>query len=224
MIYMTFRDAINDYMATNGLGLPFSEALPEGFEDMPADVVSTALQNFAESAPMNVADTLSPVVSQLSSVPLEPGEVEGAEEIAAILDDGGDVFEVLDNANFDTTDLVASLDDGEVPDFFDLGDVDFNEVAEQGLGQLEELADDLDTPTFGEGDDLVEELEVVDSLPLPDSEDLEEVASEAPAALEDLSEGIEEFDAVDADVLSTLTDVQSPADDGEVPPGFDDVE
>ncbi len=173
---------------------------------------------------MDVADTLSPVVSQLSPVPLEPGEVDGAEEIAAILDEGGDVFEVLDNAEFDTTGLIASLADGELDDF-DLGDVDFDEVAEQGLGQLEELASDLDTPTFGEGDDLPEALEVVESLPLPDGEEIEAVTSEAPAALEDLSEGIEEFEAVDGDLLSNLGDVgQREVEPEDVPEGFDELD
>jgi hypothetical protein len=94
---VTLRDAINAVLDGRDLGTDPSTVLRQhGLDDLPAEAFSSALLHFAERAPMGVADALAPIVARISPVPFELDDLHPS-EADAVLDDGGDVFDLLTN-------------------------------------------------------------------------------------------------------------------------------
>lgn len=191
---MTIRDAIEDMLANLDLGSDPAEVLADhGFEDVPAEVFSSALQHFAELAPMEIADALAPMVTRLSAVPFEDGDLPEASDVEAILADGGNVFELFEGLSVSSGDLSAALDDDDPRDLDDvLGDLDELPIEELSIGEslalVEEVASEgLDETTFGAGDDGPTD-EIAD-----DSSD-EEFGSTEEAVVEQVDEVIEQLD------------------------------
>ncbi len=195
---MTIRDAINEMLAGLELGTDPAEVLAEhGFEDLSPDAVSSAMVHFAEQAPLATADALAPIVTRVSPVPFEDGDLAPAPEADAILDSGGDVFSLLSEVGLDTADPSTGLDAVETA-------VDEVPDTDAALEEAQELVDDgvdAAAETFGVGDDNGVEVPGLDE----EVEDLLDTdAGELVDAAEDAVDG--GFDALDTQSFTDLFD------------------
>ncbi|MGF1595388.1 MAG: hypothetical protein ACFCVK_00395 [Acidimicrobiales bacterium] len=156
---MPLQDALKEWLAKADLGVSLEEIIDDhGYGDLPPETISTALQQFASQASLPVADALAPVVTRLSDVPFEPGDLPDAPEIDAALADGRGVYDLLEGISVDGSDLGAEFDDADPVDFDDiLGD--FDELDEFGhapgpvAADPTDTGDDGDDSPFGSGDE-----------------------------------------------------------------------
>ncbi|MEZ5407564.1 MAG: hypothetical protein R2761_06030 [Acidimicrobiales bacterium] len=136
---MSFREMIDAMLSAHGAGIDPATVLEQhGMGDLPPDALSSALLHFAERAPLDVADTLAPVVTRFSPVPFEPDDLPASpmdHAIDQVIDQGGDVFAVLAEVDLSTPpDLGGHLGDGDPGDFDHDGDLDDHH---HGLGDLD---------------------------------------------------------------------------------------
>ena len=216
---MTLRDAIN------GIGQgksPADELADHGFGDLSPDALSSALVHFVERAPMEMADALAPIVTRVSPVPFNEGDLAPAPEADAIIESGGDALALLNEVGLADPDPGGEID--EVSSLID--------EAAAGLGQIEEATDPVETAeelsesTFGVGGEDVAEL--IDS---PELEDLENAIGQVDGgaiaqAIEEAEDAFaEELDGFDA---PSFTDAftQNASDEalGADPADFDDLD
>jgi hypothetical protein len=219
---MTLRHAIEDLLADLGSGADPRQVLAEhGFDDLPVEAFSSALVHFAESAPMDVADALAPLVTRLSPIPFAQGDLP-PDEAADALADGGDVFDLLAELeavavgyDADPSDLDVGHVQGEEPDH----GLDDGDGFDGGDTPTDDHGFDDGDHTFGAGETEAEATLHAGAAP-SDFDDvfdeLEEVTSEVGA--DDLAGLVEPTDhhEVDADDLHDL--LPSEADE----PGVDD--
>jgi hypothetical protein len=139
------RGAINEMLAGLGLGTDPAEVLAEfGFSDVPPDAIASALVHYAETADLELADALAPIVTRVSDVPFEEGDLLPIDGDAP-LPESADVFALLDEIGLGGRDLAAVVDDGADPDDFD----DFDEVGDY----FDELAETVSPSTQVDDDD-----------------------------------------------------------------------
>jgi hypothetical protein len=151
---MSIRAALEDLLAGHGPDADPAAVLSEhGFEDLPPEALSSALLHFAEQAPIEVADALSPIVTRLSDVPFEDGDLTPHPGVDAILADGGSVFDLLDELGLSDEAPHADPSELDVED-----DFDHQTVVDEGHPHPDDDLnldhhDDHDDHTFGSGDD-----------------------------------------------------------------------
>lgn len=234
---MTIRHAIDQLLtgetaSGEATSDPASVLSEQGFDDVPSELFGTALVHFSDTAPIEQADALAPIVTRVSPVPLEESDlpaVDGAPlDLEAI--ENGDAFSL-----FQTVSPVAPT----VSDEADLADSTFDEtdeVDEAGHPNDAEVeaaneAVELDQPeseSFGQGSD--EELPSEDTPELDSTEldgmDLDELPPryEAGSYYEDdaLSGVNNDIDAEDGpDLFSVEFDETDQADEGTDPNDLD---
>ncbi len=191
---MTIRDAINEILAGLELGADPAEVLADhGFENISPEAFSTALTHFAELSPMETADALAPIVTRVSPVPFEAGDLPDAPDADAILAEGGDVFSLLSEVGIDgeLADIEADALDDAVDEAVGTV-VDASDVAADSVAEVA----DLDESTFGVGGDESTE----DAAPDFDAEaELGDIDPEAlvDQAAEQAGELVDGFDTAD---------------------------
>lgn len=193
---MTIREALQDLMEGRGELDPAAVLESYGLGDLPPDALETALGHFAERAPLDMADALSPLVTRLSDVPFADGDLPEAPDVEAMLADGDGVFELL-------ADVAGGVTDA------DPGDLDFDGVAD--VADAEDLGEAL-ADTFGTG-----EFAVASDEPTDDTDDAEgDYDFDSPATEPSAIDGIDDLDEV-ADIggglLDDLTEVVDGTDD-----------
>ncbi len=139
---MTIREVVEDLLAGRGGDLDPAAVLEGyGFGDLSPEALSTALSHFAERSPLEVADTLAPLVSRLSDVPFLEGDLPADATVESLLADGGEglleALSALDSSGLDTDDPTA-FDTG-----FDTALDGLTDAAGLGDGSLDEAADGL---------------------------------------------------------------------------------
>lgn len=187
---MTIRDAINEILSGLELGTDPAEVLADhGFENVSPEAFSSALAHFAEQAPLEVADALSPILSRVSPVPFEAGDLPDHPAADSLLDQGGDVFSLLTEVGLGGPDL-AGLGDDPGSELDDAVDGAFGEIVDEATGALDEAAElaDAAESTFGDGGEEAE--------PGPDADDGGTEADEASDLAEIGADALD--DAVDA--------------------------
>lgn len=158
---MTIRHAIDQLLtgetaSGEATSDPASVLSEQGFDDVPSELFGTALVHFSDTAPLEQADALAPVVTRVSPVPLEETDlpaVEGAEFDADAIENG-DAFSLFQSAAPIVPDVSdeADLADSTFDEVDHLDDV--NDVNQEIDGV--EAATDLDQPEsegFGQGSD-----------------------------------------------------------------------
>ncbi|MEM8924554.1 MAG: hypothetical protein AAGD35_13715 [Actinomycetota bacterium] len=207
---MTIREALEDLMAGRGVD-PAAVLDGYGFGDLPTDSLATALGHFADTAPIEVADALAPIVTRLSEVPFAEGDLPFSAEVDGLLGDGSGLLDALADLE------LPGLAEGSVdPSDFDVdGLTDVTDAADavgldaDGGSLMGGLAQDIGA-RFGLGDESpVEEAEqAFDELTDADLDDVREqaepyidqVAEAAPEVgglLDDLVEQLDLPDEVD---------------------------
>lgn len=195
---MTIREALQDLMEGRGELDPAAVLESYGLGDLPPDALETALGHFAERASLDVADTLSPLVSRLSDVPFGDGDLPSAPDVEAMVADGGGVFDLLAEVAGSTADA-------------DPGDLDFDGVTDAADG--DDLAEALGD-TFGSGEfDAPADDDAAES----DAADADYGDFGTPAA-DDLStvdgvDGLDDVADIDGGLLGDLTEVVDSGDD-----------
>lgn len=192
---MTIREALHDLMSGRSDLDPAAVLEGYGFDDLSPDALSTALGHFAETSPMDVADSLSPIVTRLSGVPFLDGDLPPAEDAEAVLASGGGVFELLEHIG-----TPGLTEDGNDPSDFDFGDArdELDDETDAG-GVLDETLEALDT--FGSGEHTqppAEEFEPDSYTPTGEGFELAP-PDEAPS--------IDEVEELTDDLLDQLVDV-----------------
>jgi hypothetical protein len=176
------RGAFNEMLAGLGLGTDPAEVLADhGFGDVPPDAIASALVHFAETADLELADALAPIVTRISDVPFEDGDLP-AIDTDAPLPDSSDVFAMLSEIGLGGRDLAALVDEESDPgDFDDLDEV-FDELSETiDDDQLAEVGEVDDESTYGAGNEVEEQVEEHDESDVD--------GSELGEAIDDLSGG-----------------------------------
>ena len=141
---MTYRDAIRALVAGNG-----PNGALAGFEDVSAEAFSSALLHFADRAPMPEADALAPILTRVSPIPFESGDLAPHPEADAILESGGDAFTLLsevglaDPAAADAN-VVGVLERVEDADASDQAGDDVEEESTFGIGDDDQRVEDLE--------------------------------------------------------------------------------
>lgn len=198
---MPIGDAIQEMLAGLELGTDPAEVLAEhGFEDLSPEAFSSALVHFAESAPLEVADAIAPIVTRISDVPFEDGDLPPLPEADAILASGGDAFALLSEvglAEVETIDVNGLLDDPQaaVDEIADRLTADGTDDASQDPAEDETGADDEADETFGQGDE----------SSLPDLDDIADEIAEEIASLDDAGR----LDEAADEVLSALDGIDT---------------
>jgi hypothetical protein len=124
------RGAINEMLAGLGLGTDPAEVLADhGFGDVPPDAIAQALVHYAETADLELADALAPIVTRVSDVPFEEGDLPPVETDGP-LPDSSDVFAMLSEVGLGGRDLNALVDDEADPGDFDDLEEAFDEISE----------------------------------------------------------------------------------------------
>lgn len=157
---------IDAMLSAHGAGIDPATVLEQhGMGDLPPDALSSALLHFAERAPLDVADTLAPVVTRFSPVPFEPDDLPPS-PVDGVIGQGGDVFAAL--AEVDLTappDLGGHLGDSDPRDFDADDDLDDHDQAPDHL--VHDLVESPAGDGFGEGHDQLDDYDV-DQTPGPD--------------------------------------------------------
>lgn len=149
--HVSFREMIDAMLSAHGAGIDPATVLEQhGMGDLPPDALSSALLHFAERAPLDVADTLAPVVTRFSPVPFEPDDLP-ASPVDDVIDQGGDVFAVLAEVDLNAPPgLDGHLGDSDPGDFDHDGDIDDHDAA---LALHDDTGDGLDDGGFDQADD-----------------------------------------------------------------------
>ena len=158
---MTIRDAIDAALSALDLdGDPAAVLADHGFGDLPPEAFSSALLHFAESAPLEVADSLSPIVARISPVPFEPDDLTPS-HADTVLADGGDVYSLLTEVGL--TDPIH-LGDADPSGFDDDHAIDHDDRAFGDHAFDTGAPDDLPTDHAMAGDDHYAEGDYPDDL------------------------------------------------------------
>lgn len=129
---VTLRDDVRSLLAADGGREPDAS----GLGDLPAELVGTVLGHFADTAPIDEATALSPVVMATSAVPFDP-RLDG---VGTITDPLGEV------AAIEIVDRDPVGDDGGLDDT-DPGWLDGVDAAgEHDVSDVGPLVDDADAP------------------------------------------------------------------------------
>ncbi len=196
---MTLRSAIQGLLEgpdPDSQGVPGGTDTPdvrstlvdEGFSDLPADAFGTALVNYADTAPMEHADALAPIVTALGPVPeVSPLMGEDVENIP-------DAFQLFDT-HPPHLEILPPIDevDGEpelLDDAFGFGD-----------GPADLSADDVDLVDGGE--DRIAE----------DSDDFSGHFDDGLLDLETIPDPVSEPADGDDNLNTEITDIEAEIDD-----------
>ena len=148
---MSIRAALEDLLAGHGPDADPAAVLSDhGFEDLPPEALSSALLHFAERAPLELADALSPIVTRLSDVPFDDGDLAPHPGADTVLADGGSVFDLLNEIELADDSYHADPSELDTED-----DLDHPGTTDDDYTDPDhDLAvDDTDDHTFGSGDD-----------------------------------------------------------------------
>ncbi|MCP3992732.1 MAG: hypothetical protein GY724_26935 [Actinomycetia bacterium] len=149
---MSIRDALEDLLAGRGHDVDPTAVLSEhGFDDLPAEALSSALLHFSERASLEVADSLSPFVTRLSDVPFEEGDLTPHPGADAILADGGSVFDLLNQ--IELADETYDADPSQLDIDHDLDRTVDDDAADAADDDTDHDLGVDDDHTFGAGDD-----------------------------------------------------------------------
>ncbi|MEM9892410.1 MAG: hypothetical protein AAF962_16220 [Actinomycetota bacterium] len=199
---MTIREALRDLMEGRGELDPAAVLESYGLGDLPPDALETALGHFAERAPLDMADALSPIVTRLSEVPFGEGDLPSAPDVEAMLADSDGVFELL----ADVAGGVTDADPGDL-DFDGLADVaDADDLAESladtfGTGEFAVSTDEAETTADDADADYDFDTPAAESTGIDGIDDLDDVAEIGGGLLDDLSEVVDGGDDFDPDDL-----------------------
>jgi hypothetical protein len=194
---MELRGAIEQVLAGLQLGTHPTEVLDDlGFGDVPPDAIASALVHFAESADLELADALSPIITRISEVPFEEGDLTPIDTDEP-LPDSGDVFAMLTEVGLGGHDLAAMVDEDvdleDLDDFDQLDEFDeLSESADAGYDAEDSDGDDGES-TYGAGNE-VEEL-------VDETEDADDQADDG-----DLGTGIDDLTGEGAELLDGVED------------------
>lgn len=152
-LIVTIRDAITGLLASSDKASDPTEALAEvGFSEISPDLFGTALGSFADTASLPVAEALAPIVTRVSAVPFEEGDLPETEFSAQDLD-AFSLFEAVhpDPGAYigfaDESALAGSADDDQTQAGDDTAEFDTDTEASEdpGFDDLDQLDQDADS-------------------------------------------------------------------------------
>jgi len=146
---MTIRDALHQLLAGMGAEADPAQVLADyGFDDISSEMFSTVLAHLSDRAPMELADSLSPVVTRVSEVPFEDHEMPPMAD-GMQLDSPEGMYDFLAEhslENFGSDGLYDNFDPGRMGD-----DMDFE------ASELHGLEDTADTELLPESSGLYQD-------------------------------------------------------------------
>lgn len=194
---------MQDLLAGRGLDADPTAVLEgHGFDDLPAEDLSSALIHFAERSSIEVADVLAPLVTRLSPVPFAEGDIPPSDTVDAVLAEGGDVFDLLGEL-----DLSGAQLDGADPSDFDLDD-------------LTDLAEDAGVATDGASDEPAQR--ITDAFGQGHDADQPDETDTDPSELDEVFSSLDRVE-VDPSELDEVLSILDDTDDAPVEDEMDDV-
>lgn len=133
---MTIRDAIDQLLTGEtplggGAADPASVMAEHGYETVPTELFGTALVHFADTAPLEQADALAPVVTRVGPIPLEESDLpESYGELDLDAIEGDDAFALFSEAAPVVAESPADELDFEAADTSDFEVEDLNAAAD----------------------------------------------------------------------------------------------
>lgn len=151
---MTIRDAITQLLTGDNDGSvhqePADVLAQNGYEDVPAELFGTALSHFSDTAPLEQADALAPIVTRLSPVPFEEQDLP---ELPGGLDadstEGLDAYSLFQSAA--SGGVLVGAADQLASEPSDGGESDLDDVDNDADG-VETIDADTDTDATSETD------------------------------------------------------------------------
>lgn len=185
---MTLRDAIEGLLGPT-TQRPAADALAdEGHDDLSSELFGTALGHYADTAPIEHADALAPIVTRASSVPYEADDLPDSD--LPMDDDPLALFDAADPAAMLAEAADDAADDAfdEAADAPDAGEA-VEDLTETADGPFADFGDD-----FGDDTDFGDETAFGDDTDFDDETDLDDLvgtvaSADQPTAGEDFGGG-----------------------------------
>ncbi|MGH1501962.1 MAG: hypothetical protein ACRBI6_00265 [Acidimicrobiales bacterium] len=207
---MTLRDAIEGLLGPT-TQRPAADALAdEGHDSLGSDLFGTALGHYADTAPIEQADALAPIVTRTSSVPFEADDLP--ESDLPIDGDALALFDAADPASMIEADTPLDID--EPIDTADAVDAVVDDPGTEA-GDVDVDGDEVGDPFAGFGDDFGDEAGFEGSI------DSVEAPAAPPVTTEDFGVGstvepLDDLAATDAEALEGFdelpTSFEAPVD------------